>query len=151
MSKPKIMVFRIRELIYTAIFAVLAIALIILVFFMFRPKETARETEKTAAVSATATEIQYQNGIYTSSLTLNGHGVDVEVLVDNNQIKNIRLVNLGESVTTMFPLVEPALDELAEQICQSQSTDGITCSQDNKYTSQILFQAIQNAIAKARR
>lgn len=150
-SKPKIMVFRMRELIYTAIFAVLAIALIILVFFMFRPNEKAAETENTASVSSEASDSKYRAGIYTSSLTLNGHGVDVEVSVDNNQIKDIRLVNLGESVTTMFPLVEPALDELAQQICQSQSTDGITCSQENKYTSQILFQAIQNALAKARR
>ena len=38
MSKPKIVVLRMRELIYTAIFAVLVITLLILLFLMFRPK-----------------------------------------------------------------------------------------------------------------
>ena len=172
MSKPKIMVFRMREQIYTAIFAVLAIALLILVIFMFRPKgesekpntsalaETDANVASTEAAAAsanaasTATEADagtYRAGVYTTSLTLGDHAVDVEVAVDNEKIIGIRLVNLGESVTTMLPLVEPALDELETQICQTQSTDGITCSQENKYTSQILFQAIQNALAKARR
>lgn len=151
MAKPKIVVFRMRELIYTAIFAVLAIILLILVFFMFRPKESKSETKETAQAVSDASEDAYLAGVYTTSLTLNNHAVDIEVTVDKNHINNIRLVNLGESVTTMFPLVEPALDELSSQICQKQSTDGITCSQENKYTSQILFQAIQNALAKARR
>lgn len=151
MAKPKIVVFRMRELIYTAIFAVLAIILLILVFFMFRPKEQKPATKETAAAVSDASEDKYLAGVYTTSLTLNDHAVDIEVTVDGNHINNIRLVNLGESVATMFPLVEPALDELSEQICQKQSTDGITCSQENKYTSQILFQAIQNTLAKARR
>lgn len=151
MSKPKIMVFRMRELIYTIIFAVLAIILLILVFFMFRPKEATKEMEKSASAPGKAQESTYRAGVYRTSLTLSDHAVDVEVTVDDNQINGIRLVNLGESVAAMFPLVEPAFDELAKQICESQSTDGITCSQENKYTSQILFQAIQNSLAKARR
>ena len=151
MAKPRIVVFRMRELIYTAIFAVLAIILLILVFFMFRPKETKNRTKETSHAVSDASEETYFAGVYTTSLTLSNQAVDLEVTVDKNHINNIRLVNLGESVTTMFPLVEPALDELSRQICQKQSTDGITCSQENKYTSHILFQAIQNALAKARK
>lgn len=148
MSKPKIMVFRMRELIYTAIFAILAIILLILVFFMFRPKKESASTQTSSVQEKT--DSKYCAGIYTTSLAFSDHAVDVEVTVNQDKIKGIRLINLKESVATMFPLVEPALDELAEQICQNQSTDGITCSQENKYTSQILFQAIQNALSKAR-
>lgn len=151
MSKPKIMVFRMRELIYTAIFAVLAIVLLILIFFMFRPKEESGKAEKTTSSVSEASKNEYTAGVYTTSLTLSDHTVNVEVTVDKNEIKGIRLVSLGESVSAMFPLVEPALDDLAAQICENQSTEGITCSQENKYTSQILFQAIQNALSKARR
>ena len=46
---------------------------------------------------------------------------------------------------------EKNLDELSEQICQKQSLDGITCSRENKYTSELLFQAIKNSLAKAQR
>ena len=47
-SKTKIVVLHMKEIVYTAIFAVLAIVLIILLVFMFRPKEqeTSAEAEK---------------------------------------------------------------------------------------------------------
>lgn len=90
-------------------------------------------------------------GVYTASLILNNHYADIEVTLNTDQIDSIRLVNLGDSVTTAFPLVEPSLDELSEQICQKQSLDGITCSRENKYTSELLFQAIKNSLAKAQR
>lgn len=153
MSNPKIMVFRMRELIYTAIFAALAIVLLILVFFMFRPQTTQTKQDKTAFAGTETAEVadSYRAGVYTASLTLSDHAVNVEVTVGQNEIKDVRLVNLGESVSAMFPLVKPAFNELAEQICQTQSTKGITCSKENMYTSQLLFQAIQQALAKARR
>ena len=44
---------------------------------------------------------------------------------------------------------EPALNDLAAQICEKQSLDEITYSDDNKYTSQVLLDAITNALSKA--
>ena len=38
-SKTKIIVLHMREIIYTVVFAVLALILILLVFFMFGPKK----------------------------------------------------------------------------------------------------------------
>ena len=101
--------------------------------------------------STDADSVGYQPGVYTASLILNNHYADIEVTLNTDQIDSIRLVNLGDSVTTAFPLVEPSLDELSEQICQKQSLDGITCSRENKYTSELLFQAIKNSLAKAQR
>ena len=69
--------------------------------------------------------------------------------MDADKIQSIRLVNLSESVTTMYPLVEPALDELAEQVCEKQSTEHISYSEDSKYTSQLLLKAIDEALAMA--
>jgi len=50
----------------------------------------------------------------------------------------------------MYPLVQPALEDLASQIYESQTTDGITFSADSKYTSQILLDAIKDSLNKAR-
>ena len=44
MSKPKIVVLRMRELIYTAIFALLIITLLLLLFLMFHPKESGSQS-----------------------------------------------------------------------------------------------------------
>ena len=41
-------------------------------------------------------------------------------------------MNVSETVTTMYPLMEPALDNLAEQIIASQSLDHITYPEASK-------------------
>ena len=50
----------------------------------------------------------------------------------------------------MYPLMEPTLDALSTQICESQSTENITYSEENKYTSMLLLDAINKALDKAR-
>ena len=143
-SKTKIMVFKMREIIYTGIFAVLGIILIVLMIIMFKPKKDA-ESAQTAAEAA-----KYTAGVYTSEITIGDSAIDVEVVVDTSHINSIRLVNLSESVTTMYPLIQPALEDLASQIYESQTTDGITFSADSKYTSQVLLDAIKDSLNKAR-
>lgn len=140
-SKTKIVVLHLKELIYTGIFIVLGILLIILLVFMFLPeKETSSQSTPTS---------QYIAGVYTSSIELNNHTLDLKVVVDNNHINSISLSNLDETTTTMYPLMQPALDELCEQIYQNQSLEDISYSSTNQYTSAILLQAIDSALTKA--
>ena len=49
----------------------------------------------------------------------------------------------------MYPLMKPALEELASQIYEKQSLEDITYEDDNKYTSMLLLEAIKSALAKA--
>ena len=49
----------------------------------------------------------------------------------------------------MFPLMEPALESLASQIYTSQSLENIQYSEDQKYTSMILLNAIETALEKS--
>ena len=145
-SKTKIMVFRMRELIYTGVFAVLGILLIILMVLMFRPKGDA---EKGSASQDATSTLKYTAGVYTTPITLGENAIDVEVTVDAQSIQSIRLVNLSQSVPTRYPLVEPALEELAEQVCEKQSTENISYSEDSKYTSMLLLKAIDEALQMA--
>lgn len=138
-SKTKIVVLHMKEIIYTVIFAVLAIVLILLLVFMFLPAD--KETSGTVN--------QYDPGVYTSSLSLNNTNLEVEVTVDESHINSIRFANLDESVTTMFPLLQPAMEEIADQICESQSVENISLSEETPYTSQVIINAINEALAKA--
>ncbi len=142
-SKTKIVVLHLKELIYTGIFAVFGILFIIMLIIMFVPKD---KKEEAAPEVPSAT---YVPGIYTTSLIINDNVVDVEVTVDETNINDIRIVNLDEAVTTMFPLLEPAFDNLANQICESQSLENITYADDNKYTSMVLMNAIKASLDKA--
>lgn len=139
-AKTKIVVLHMKELIYTAIFALLGILLIILLLFMFLPDKKEEETAPT---------MKYVAGVYTSSILFHDSTIDVQVIVDENRIHSISLVNLDETVTTMYPLVEPALENLTEQIINSQSLENISYSSDNQYTSIMLLNAVENALAKA--
>ena len=139
-SRTKIVVLHMKEIIYTAVFAALAIVMIILLVIMFRPDGRTDPAD---------TGKRYTPGIYTSALTLNNTNLEVEVSVDDSRINSIRFSNLDETVTTMFPLIQPAIEEIAEQICKTQSLDDITLPEDAPYTSQIILDAIRKAVEKA--
>lgn len=138
-SKTKIVVLHMKEIIYTAIFAALGILLIILLAFMFFPKQ-----EKTPNSNP-----KYIPGIYTSTVTLNNTNLEIEVVVDSSHINAIRFTNLDESVATMYPLVQPTIESIAEQIYDTQSLENITYSEDSPYTSQVILNAIEDALKKA--
>lgn len=138
-AKTKIVVLHMKEMIYTLIFAGLGILLILLLIFMFLPKESKKTTET----------MNYVAGVYTSTIQFNDNTIDVQVVVDESRIQSVSLVNLDETVTTMYPLMEPAVQEIASQVCEKQSTDNIAYSEDNPYTSMVILNAVKSALKKA--
>lgn len=138
-SRTKIVVLHMKEIIYTAIFAALGILLIILLVIMFRPGGSGQKSS----------EQQYTPGTYTSSLMLNNTNLEVEVSVDENRISSIRFSNLDDSVQAMFPLLQPAIEDIAEQVYETQSLEDITLSDETPYTSQVILDAIREAVNKA--
>lgn len=131
-----------KELIYTAIFVALGILLIILLVYMLAPGKRSKGTADTSSL--------YVPGVYTSSIILNGSAVDIAVTVEENAIASVQMVNVSETIETMYPLMEPALENIAEQICSSQSLDNITYPEENQYTSLVILDAISKALEKAK-
>lgn len=138
-SRTKILLLKKRECIYTLLFAALGIILIILMILMFLP----------AATQTSATSVSYAPGIYTSQVTLQDTVMDVEVRADHSGIRSIALRNLSDTVSAMYPTVQPSLDKLARQICDSQSLDNIYYEKSSQYTSQMLLGAIRSALELA--
>jgi uncharacterized protein with FMN-binding domain len=140
-SKTKIVVLRMKEIIYTAIFVGLGILLVTLFLVMFRPKND--------VVPTSGDPVHYVPGVYSSVITLNSQDVNVEVLVDSKKITSVNLVPLSEAITTMYPLMQPAMDNLSQQIIKNQSTKNISYSAETRYTSVVLLKAVDQALAKA--
>ena len=138
-SKTKIVVLHMKEIIYTAVFATLAVILIVLLLLMFLPKNRGTSIH----------EEKYMPGVYTSTVTLNNTALEVEVTVDESHINSIRFSNLDETVATMFPLIQPAIEDIAEQVYDNQSLENIQYSESNPYTSQVIINAIEEALKKA--
>lgn len=195
-DNPRIMVFRLKELIYTGIFIILGILLIILMVYMFSSKgssdknasagelsttlneptnalrtatevntpvatesstsdnaqvipETTPATESATDSSASADSNQYIPGVYTSSLMLNNSTLEIQVCVDSNHINSISINNLDESITTMYPLMSNSINDISNQIVNTQSLENITYTEDCRYTYIILLDAIQTTLQKA--
>lgn len=140
-AKTRIWVFHMKELIYTAVFIVLGIFLLLLMIFMFSGSP---EQEAAAEVPS-----RYTAGVYTASMILGGNSVEIAVTVDEDYISSIKFRQLDETVSAMYPLMEPSLGSLSEQICASQSLENISYSEDSQYTSLMLLSAIQTALSKA--
>ena len=147
-SKTKIVVLHVKELIYTGIFVVLGILFLVLLIVMFLPYK--KENQETMAPGVTEETVKYVPGVYTTSLILNGNVVEIEVTVDEYNINSVRLKNLDDAVTTMYPLLEPAFDNLATQIVENQSLSNLTFPEENQYTSMVLEEAIYNTFEKAK-
>ena len=141
-STPKIMVLQLKEVLYTAIFIIVAIVLIFLLIFMFLPdKNKESKTDETGT---------YNSGSYTASIVLGSVTVEVCVSVDDNYIKSIDLVNLDETVAAMYPLLKPSLKDIETSIIANQSLSGLSFDPDNEYTASVLVQAIDTALSKAK-
>lgn len=142
-GKTKIVVLKMKELIYTGILLVLGILAIIFLIIMSGVKDDGQSTEPTDSASV------YVPGTYTTAMTLNGSHVELSVTVDETAILSIDLQNMDESVSVMYPLMEPALESLSAQILENQSIDNIEYSSDNLYTSTVLLNAITAALNQA--
>ena len=140
-SRTKIVVLHMKELIYTAIFAGLGVLLILLFWWMFSAQGNDKETTQ---------ETMYVPGVYTSSLQFNDSTIEVEVIVDENHINDISFVNMEESVSAMYPPMEPALESISQQIYEKQSTEDIASEDNNQYTTEVLVSAIDEALNKAK-
>lgn len=218
-NNPHIVVFKLKELIYTGIFVVLGILLIVLFINMFKSdkkkpsassgevnaanndvsKRESNSSELTDSANATNnqdtqdntdipktneadntnlanstnisgsseaqntsdkskskntasdSETTYNPGVYTSSLMLNNSSLEIEVCVDSHRINSISVKNMDEAITTMYPLMKNSVNDLSNQIINSQSLENITYTDDCKYTYMILLDAISTTLDKARK
>jgi hypothetical protein len=141
MAKTKIVVIQLKEIIYTVIFAALGILLILLLIFMFWP-------DKADESAAKETDL-YKAGVWNSSIVLNDKAINLEVVVDKNHINSIDIVNIDESVSTMFPLVEPSLEAIALQLYEDVPINQVELQKDYEFTQTLLIEAIKDALQKA--
>ena len=152
MSKPKFVVFKLKELLLTAALVLFAVALVVLVIVLVSmgnestpklmgPSKTHDSTETSAPL--------YYPGVYTTSMEMNDTTIHLELVCDENHINSVRLINLDEAVTTMYPLLTPALEDLELQLSQDVPIEELKFTDGSTYTQSILIEAIEQTLAKA--
>lgn len=140
MKKSRLFVISIREIIYTLIFLILGILLIILLFYMFLPNDN--NVEQTSSST-------YIPGMYTSCMTLEDSSFTLQLTVDKDSINSIDLINSSESVATVYPLIPECLESIETQLINNTPIDELSVNEDSKYTQILLTNAIKDLLNKA--
>lgn len=103
------------------------------------------------SVSGSAgTDNTYIPGIYTTELILGSETANVEVIVNDHAITSVSLTDPSETLTTMYPLLEPTMESLNDQLCEMQDPSQVTYSAETRYTSLVLLEAVKASLEKAK-
>ena len=91
----------------------------------------------------------YQSGVYSSIMNVGGQTeLQLVVTVDNGRVSHLDITNLNETVTAMYPLISPSLDELNAQLDAGAALENLTSSKDNQYTTILILQAARESLIK---
>lgn len=149
MSKTKIVVFKLKELLLTAALVVLGIAILLTVVALISiDKEGTPSLERPSSLSNTSSAVYYP-GIYTTTMNMNDTAIHLELVCDANHITSVRLINLDEAVETMYPLLTPALEDLELQLSRDVPVEELEFTEGSTYTQTFLVEAIEQVLAKA--
>ncbi len=152
MSKPKFVVFKLKELLLTAALVLFAVVLVLLgVAWISVDKEgTPGVNLPSAGRDSTETSAPlYYPGVYTTTMEMNDTTIHLELVCDADHINSVRLINLDEAVETMYPLLTPALEDLELQLCLDVPVEELKFTEGSTYTQTILVEAIEKTLEKA--
>ncbi|WP_105615085.1 hypothetical protein [Vallitalea okinawensis] len=138
MSTPKIIILKMKDIIYTALFALLGIILIIVLIYMFMPGNS--DSEPT---------IHYTPGIYTSSVILNDQVVGVNVTIYDNEIQSISFKDLDPDLSMMYPLLEETMTNINEHMEKKGDIKEVKPNDGAVETTAYIMNAVNSALTKA--
>lgn len=139
MSK-KIVILKRRQLLLSAILIVIAIAAVLIISL---GKKSGPDD------NISLEDARYIPGLYNSDIRLSDYTLHLEVAVDRDCIKSVNITNLDEEILSMYPLIEPSLQAVSEQLIGGVAIDAVTISEDSKFTQMMLIEAIGSMLEKA--
>lgn len=146
MAKTRIIVLKLKKLLRIVIPAAIVLVLFLVLFFLFSSSDKKGEGNGEPVTPSAATS---RAGVYTSVIELNDSLLNLEVVLDTDHIKSVRLVNLDVATAAMYPLMTPAAADISAQLAAGTSLDDITLSESSKYTQMLLLDGIRATLEKA--
>ena len=151
MSKTKIVVFKLKELLLTAALVIFGIAILLLVIALISVDKESTPGVGSPSLSGNSapTSARYYPGVYTTTMEMNDTTIHLELVCDADHINSVRLINLDEAVETMYPLLTPALEDLELQLTLNVPVEELKLTEGSTYTQTLLVQAIELTLEKA--
>ena len=142
MSRTRIVILQMREIIYTAVFVGLGILLLIRLFFMFWP-DGKDENKEQADNGKTAV---YEAGVYSKQMTVGDSVINLQVVLDEEQVKSVEMINLDDTVSAMYPLMKPSVESISNQLASGVSLDEVVLSDEGQYTEKMILNEVDSVL-----
>lgn len=135
MGGTKFVVVKAKELVKTAVFAILGVIILIglITFFLHLGEEESGS---------------YRDGTYYGEMLLGDEPAQVAVTIEDGRIAAVSMEEQSEAVAVFYPLLETALQEVNREVVETQSLT-IEVSPQNVHSAQILMNAVAQGLAQA--
>ena len=138
MGSTKFVVVKAKELIKTAVFAVLGVIIIVglITFFLHMGDD-----ENTG---------MYRDGTYYGEMETGGEITEIAVEIRNGEIADVSVEETTEAVAVFYPQLETAVEEVGREVVATQSLTA-EVSSENAYSAQLVLDAVAECLEKAKR
>lgn len=137
MPGSKFMVIKLRELMKTAAFAVLGVAIIVALIYF-------------AVGRLGDSQAVYNPGVYSSQIELQNGNVLVEVKVGKTKIKKVTVSSDSETVPVFYPLFNTVSEDIGKQVVKQQTTQ-LDIEGDGSVTTALILDAVEESLEQARK
>lgn len=148
MAGTRIVVLQSKKVIYSLVLLGLSILVIVLLVIMLLPGKD--KNGETASVPHEI-EQQYEAGVYTKEIQIGDALINLQLSLDEDNVKSVELVNLDESVETMYPLMQPTVEKISKQLSAGKSMDEIVISEESQYTEKLIVQSVSEMMEEHRK
>ncbi|MGM9917171.1 FMN-binding protein [Anaerotignum sp.] len=138
MGSTKFVVVKAKELVKTAVFAVLGVIIIVglITFFLNMGKD-----EDTGL---------YRDGTYYGEMNVGQETAEIAVTVEDGAIADISMEEPDEAVAAFYPLLETAAEEVGREVVATQSLT-IEVDPENAHSAQLVLNAIAEGLEQAKK
>ncbi|MCJ7855871.1 hypothetical protein MUJ63_06080 [Lachnospiraceae bacterium NSJ-143] len=136
MGANRFMVLKFRDIIKTAVFALIGVLIILCaVYFIFSARASKEQV--------------YNPGTYSSDIVLDNGRMTVEVKVSKTKIKSVKLTNCSEDVPVFYPLFESTAENVEKHLKKEQELSFVP-DEDTPETSRVILQAVEKSLEQAK-
>ncbi len=137
MGNTRFVVVKAKEVIKTAVFAVLGVIIIVglITFFLHMgDDETAGE---------------YRDGTYHGMLETGGEVTEIAVEIRNGEIADVSVEDMTEAMAVFYPLLGDVAEEVGDAVVKSQSLT-VEVEPEQAYSAQLVLDAIAACLEQAK-
>ena len=138
MGSTKFVVVKAKELIKTAVFAILGVIILVglITFFLHMGDD-----ENTG---------MYRDGTYYGEMHTGTEVTEVAVKIKNGEIASVTMEEPTEAVAVFYPLLERTAEDVAEKVVETQSL-AVEVEPESAYSAQLVLDAIASCLEQAKR